>query len=173
MCTRLSLLGGGVWGSLITPLALSFGMLELSLACTLTGLPPWRVLVSVPQIQWGWSLRTGFLEATPGAYQEAQKKGVAAGKCSVPSGSLEEGDRLLLGQEGRSERVSPGCSGSPCQEAGSDEGEEVRRSVHPGLTGYSMQYVGITGTPLWQYSLQEARVRVKHCQPLWTSRGWA
>lgn len=92
-------------------------------------------------------LRTGFLEATPGAYQEAQKNGVAAGKCSVPSGSLEEGDRLLLGQEGRSGRVSPGCSGSPCQEAGSDEGEEVR-SVHPGLTGYSMQYVGITGTPL-------------------------
>lgn len=64
MCTRLSLLGGGVWGSLITALALSFGMLELSLACTLTGLPPWRVLVSVPQIQWGWNLRTGFLEAT-------------------------------------------------------------------------------------------------------------
>lgn len=113
-----------------------------------------------------------FLEATPGAYQEAQKKGVAAGKCSVPSGSLEEGDRLLLGQEGRSGRVSPGCSGSPCQEAGSDEGEEVRRSVHPGRTGYSMQYVGITGTPLWQYSLQEARVGVKHCQPLWTSWGW-
>lgn len=44
--------------------------------------------------------------------------------------------------------------------------------MHPGLTGYSMQYVGITGTPLWQYSLQEARVGVKHCQPLWTSWGW-
>lgn len=38
--------------------------------------------------------------AIPGAYQEAQKKGVAVRRCSVPPGSSEEGDRLLLGQEG-------------------------------------------------------------------------
>lgn len=60
------------------------------------------------------------------------EKGVAARKCSVPSGSSEEGDRVLMGQEGKSGRVSPGCGGSPCQEAGSDEGE-VRRRVHPGF----------------------------------------
>lgn len=85
-------------------------------------------------------------------YQEAQKKGVVAGKCSVPSGSSEEGDRLLLGQEGRSGRVSPGCSGSPCQEAGSDEGEEVRRSVYPGLRSLDTGQVPPAPNSMWAWA---------------------
>lgn len=68
-------------------------MLELSLACSLVGSTAWTVLASSSSDTMEVEPQDWIPEscgAIPGAYQEAQKKGVAARRCSMPRLHLQK-----------------------------------------------------------------------------------
>lgn len=94
-------------------------MLELSLACSLVGSTAWTVLASSSSDTMEVEPQDWVPEscgAIPGAYQEAQKKGVAARRCSMPTPRIfRRGRQATTGSEGKIWRVqeSPGCERSP------------------------------------------------------------